>query len=226
MKDEPLPTPAFWRRRIWLLPFGIILAIALWFFLPRPVKPLDFDPDVMARLETEMWRNYYDRNYPQLTIKLWETTRTQFGGSPFSALQIAYHASEAARIFQPSRNRKEAEAALPALQRYYEIIRKQSGGNFDPATVALLELDWWQLRREHAPREKIIEVIAELYGQLNGKPAAVMMDAARYRVEAMSYRDARRRTGLTTEEWNTVEQILRHSYHNLKEAVKPDSQKG
>jgi len=33
----------------------------------------------MARLETAMWRDYYDRHYPTLFYHLYELSRTQFG---------------------------------------------------------------------------------------------------------------------------------------------------
>lgn len=219
MKAEHSRISIFRRRESWLFATAFILLAALWFFLPRPVKPLDFDPDMMARLETQMWRTYYDKNYPELTYQLWEATRTQFGGSPFNALQIAYQAAQAARIFQASRNRDEAEAALPPLLRYYQLLQKQSGNDFDPAVAAAMELDWWQLRREHAPPEKIIAVLSELYGLVNNQSPAVMVDAVRYRVEAMAFRDARRNSGLVADEWNTLEEILRLSYHHLREAV-------
>ncbi|WP_426609054.1 hypothetical protein [Bradyrhizobium sp. McL0616] len=97
---------------------GVALAAALvaaYATVPRRADPRAFDSADMARLETAMWRDYYDKRYAALFYHLYESTRTQFGFSPFRSLHVAFCAAEAARTFQPTRSRWEADAALPAL---------------------------------------------------------------------------------------------------------------
>ncbi|UEM17198.1 hypothetical protein J4G43_024990 [Bradyrhizobium barranii subsp. barranii] len=101
---------------------GIAAAAALvaaYAVIPRPADLRAFDPAEMARLETAMWRDYYDKRHAALFYHLYESTRTQFGFSPLRSLQIALGAAGAARTFQPTRSRREADAALPALVGYY-----------------------------------------------------------------------------------------------------------
>lgn len=204
-----------------LVGLGLFTSLGLWIFVPRAAHPDDFDPDTMARLETEMWQAYYAKDYPTLTLKLWEAVRSQFGGSPYTSFQIALHASEAARLFQASTSREQAQDALPALQSYYTLLQAQTGRQFDPDEAALLELEWWQLRREHASSAEVAQVIARLYAIVNNATPEAMYECAHQRVEAMAYRDARRQSGLSAEEWDTLEQMLRLSYRNLKANINP-----
>lgn len=97
---------------------GIAMSLALvaaYAVVPRQADLRAFDPAEMARLETAMWRDYYDKRYAALLYHLYQSTRTQFGFSPPKSLHIAFSAAEAARTFQPTRSRREADAALPAI---------------------------------------------------------------------------------------------------------------
>src|SRR4051812_37809360 len=76
-----------------LVAFGLG-AYACW---PRKADLRSFDPVAMARLETAMWRDYYDKHYPALFYHLYEVSRAQFGFSPLDSLRIALAAARAAR---------------------------------------------------------------------------------------------------------------------------------
>ncbi|MDI2077250.1 MULTISPECIES: hypothetical protein [Bradyrhizobium] len=68
---------------------GIAAAAALvaaYAVIPRRADLRAFDPAEMARLETAMWRDYYDKRYAALFYHLYESTRTQFGFSPLTRL--------------------------------------------------------------------------------------------------------------------------------------------
>jgi hypothetical protein len=118
--------------------------LAAYAAIPRHADLRAFDPAEMARLETAMWRDYYDKRYAALFYHLYESTRTQFGFSPFRSLHIAFSAAEAARTFQPTRSRREADAALPGLVAYYRDCAPAAPVTFDVEEAARLELDWWQ----------------------------------------------------------------------------------
>ena len=124
---------------------GAIGAYASW---PRQADLRGFEPAEIARLETAMWRDYYDKRYPALFYHLYELSRTQFGFSPLDSFRIALAAAQAAKAFQPTRSREAADAALPPLVTYYRLLASAAPGGFDVAEAARLELDWWQARRE------------------------------------------------------------------------------
>ena len=120
-------------------------AYASW---PRPADLRDFEPAEIARLETAMWRDYYEKRYVALFGHLYQLSRTQFGFAPLDSFRVALAAAKAARAFQPTRSREVTNAALPPLETYYRLLASAVPGGFDAGEAARLEHDWWQARRE------------------------------------------------------------------------------
>jgi hypothetical protein len=96
------------RRAILLILALAVGAAGIYLCWPRKADLRAFDPTGMARLETAMWRDYYEKHYPRLFYHLYEVSRTQFGFSPLDSFRIALSAAQAAKIFQPTRSRAEA----------------------------------------------------------------------------------------------------------------------
>src|SRR5438105_13370192 len=119
------------RRAIILIGALAIAAAAAFAAWPRPADLRAFDPAGMARLETAMWRDYYEKRYPALFYHLYEVSRTEFGSSPSDSVRIALSAAKAAKAFQPTRSRGEAAAALPELVVYYALLRPAAPASFD-----------------------------------------------------------------------------------------------
>jgi len=192
-------------------------AYACW---PRAADLRGFDPAGMARLETAMWRDYYDKHYPTLFYHLYEVSRTEFGFAPLDSLRIALSAAQAAKAFQPTRSREAADAALPQLLSYYRLLASATPGGFDVETAARLELDWWQARREAiAPRDygvTVARVAAITYGKRADDPAMVKSGIGR--AQAMAYRDARGQA-MAAQDWSEIERQLLRAYQELKAAV-------
>ncbi|MBR0910552.1 hypothetical protein [Bradyrhizobium japonicum] len=186
---------------------------------PRRADLRAFDPAEIARLETAMWRDYYEERYGALFYHLYQSTRTQFGFSPMKSLQIAISAAEAARTFQPARSRQEADAALPPLLVYYGELSSAAPTAFDVEEAARLELDWWQARREAVgPRDYGLTIarVAELtYGR---SPDSGIWQFGIVRAEAMAYRDARG-AAITASDWSEIEAQLARAYRSLKASV-------
>ncbi|MDA9506056.1 hypothetical protein XI09_15730 [Bradyrhizobium sp. CCBAU 11386] len=202
---------------------GIAAAAALvaaYAVIPRHADLRAFDPAEMARLETAMWRDYYDKRYGALFYHLYESTRTQFGFSPLQSLHVAFSAAEAARTFQPTRSRREADAALPALVAYYRNFASAASGAFDVEEAARLELDWWQARREAvAPRDyglTIARVAALTYGRSADDSGIRRFGIAR--AEAMAFRDARGEA-INDADWTRIEKQLGEAYRTLKASI-------
>src|SRR5882724_8894262 len=176
------------RRTIIIILALSIGAAGLYAGWPRKPDLRAFDPAALARLETAMWRDYYDKNYPALFFHLYAVSRTQFDFAPLDSFRIALAAAEAARAFQPTRSREAANAALPALVTYYRLLAPAAPVAFDVQRAAGLELDWWQARREAVgPQDygiTVAKVAALTYGKRGDDPA--MLESGIGRAEAMA----------------------------------------
>ena len=199
------------------VPVAALAAYACW---PRTADLRSFDPPAMARLETAMWRDYYEKRYSALFTDLYQSSRTQFAFSPLASLRIALSAAQAAKGFQPTRSRTEAEIAIPDLVTYYDLLRPAAPVAFDSKTVASRELDWWQARRESVgPHEygvTIGKVAALTYGKPEDDPALRAYGVSR--AGAMAYRDALGEA-MTENDWSVIETQLRGAYQQLKMAI-------
>jgi hypothetical protein len=205
-----------------ILALAIVLAVvwggyASW---PRQADLRGFEPAQIARLETAMWRDYYEKRYVALFGHLYELSRTQFGFAPLDSFRIALSAARAARAFQPTRSREAADAALPPLVIYYRLLASAVPGGFDVAEAARLELDWWQARREAVGPGRYGITVARVAAITYGKPAddPSLLISGVGRAEAMAYRDARGQA-MTDPDWLEIECRLRRAYRSLKAAV-------
>ena len=130
------------------------------------------------------------------------------------------NAAEAAKAFQPTRSRGEADAALPALVAYYRDFAPAAPVAFNVEEAARLELDWWQGRREQvAPRDyglTIARVTALTYG--NSADDAGITQFGIARAEAMAFRDARGEM-ITAADWGQIESRLGEAHRSLKASV-------
>lgn len=208
-------------RRTVILALAMILvaggAYASW---PRHADLRGFEPAEIARLETAMWRDYYEKRYVALLAHLYQMSRTQFGFAPLDSFRIALAAAKAARAFQPTRSREAANAALPPLEAYYRLLASAVPGGFDVAEAARLELDWWQARREAVEPEQYGLTVARVAAITYGTPAndPSLLTAGIGRAEAMAYRDAIGEA-MTDLDWSEIECRLRRAYWSLKAAV-------
>jgi hypothetical protein len=208
-------------RKTILAALAAAVLVAAYAIIPRHADLRAFDPAGMARLETAMWRDYYDKRYVALFYHLYQSTRTQFGFSPLQSLHLALSAAKAAKTFQPTRSRAEADAALPDLTAYYRNLASGAPVPFDVEQAARLELDWWQARREAVgPRDyglTIARVAALTYGR-SGDDAGIRQFGIK-RAEAMGVRDARGES-IGEADWVAIEAQLREAYHALKSSLR------
>ena len=138
------------------------------------IRPLHFDPNRVARLETESWQAYYDRRWPAMARVLVAAHREQFGLSPAGALLATISASRAAIAFAPLEG-SDVDAARRHLLAYYRRVRAALGTAADAATLAERELDYWVVHRRLAIARKA------------NPPAAALADAETLRaIEPMT----------------------------------------
>jgi hypothetical protein len=220
------------KRRLWSKPAVKVLALVFiavvgWvvydLYAPRTAHLREFDSDEVARLETAMWRSYYDKQRLRLFNQLSELLRTQYNMPLVRSNQVAYYAADAAFVFTKGKERADYERALPELVKFYQAIRKLSDIPFDPDRAARLELEWWIIHRQrtmHAPGD-LDRALAELQAEIYKVPVERLMEHGRLRAEAMTIRDTKAEAGGVTEaDWAKIDELLHASWRSLAVAVK------
>ena len=216
------------RKKPVLVIVAVIVVVTLaWvlydLYAPRTVQLREFDPDEVARLETSMWRSYYEKQQLRLFKQLSELLRTQYNMPLVRSNQVAYYAADAAFVFKKGKQRSDYEKALPELIKFYQAVRKLSDIPFDADRAARLELEWWIIHREraqHAPGD-LDRALAELQAEIYKVPVERLMEHGRLRAEAMTIRDTKAEAGGVTEaDWARIDELLHASWRSLAVAVK------
>jgi hypothetical protein len=203
----------------------ILIAGVLYdLFYPRQTRLREFDPDEVARLETAMWRSYYEKQRVRLFNEATELLRTQYHMTPVKSNVVAYYAANAAFIFKEGKQRSDYERALPDLIKFYSSLHSMSDIDFDVSKVARLELEWWIVHRERAkhPPGDLDRALADLQAAIYNVPVERVMEHGRLRAEAMTIRDTKAEQGGVTEaDWAKINELLRQSWRSLAQAVNP-----
>jgi hypothetical protein len=214
------------RSKILLSLAALIALLALWitFDLKRTHSTdlRQFDADEVARLETSMWRSYYERRRVRLFRKLAELLRTQYRFSYWKSNRVAFNAARAAFVFKDGRNRADYERALPDLRDFYGAIREAGNIPFDVERAARLELEWWIVHRERARHREgdLARALAEAAAEIYGVPVERMAEHGRLRADAMTIRDTRAEAGGVAEaDWSRIDALLHASWQSLHKAV-------
>lgn len=216
------------KRRRLLVAFLIIVALlAVWavtdLFAPRTSHLKEFDPDEVARLETAMWRSYYDKQQVRLFFQLGELLRKQYHMPLIRSNVVAYRAAKAAFVFKRGKERPDYEKALPDLVKFYQSVREVSDIPFDVDRVAKLELEWWIIhrqRKQHAEGD-LARSLAELQAEIYHLPVEKFIEHGRLRAEAMTIRDDKAEQGGVTEaDWAKIDELLHDSWRSLSAALK------
>jgi hypothetical protein len=126
--------------------FLILAAIAIWaavdLWRPRTTNLRQFDPDDVARRETEMWRSLLRQTNEFASSTRWAgLLRQQYRMPLLRSYVVGFHAAKAAFVFIEGNARNDYEKALPDLQNYYSAIRRISDTPFDIDKASRLELE-------------------------------------------------------------------------------------
>ena len=201
----------------------LICGVLYDLFYPHKTKLREFDPDEVARLETAMWRSYYEKQRVRLFNEATELLRTQYHLTPVKSNVVAYYAANAAFVFKGGSKRSEYEKALPDLIKFYGALHEMSDIDFDVNKVSKLELEWWIIHRQRAqhPPGDLDRALAELQAAIYNMPVERLMEHGRLRAEAMNIRDTKAEQGGVTEaDWARINDLLRQSWRSLAEAVR------
>lgn len=213
-------------RSRWIAAAIVLVGLALVLYDlygPRQGRLSEFDPLVVAEIETRMWRaDQADNDGLQFRLTA-QQLRSQFHLPPLRSYAVAYEMARATYLFDQGRARSEYENALPHLQKYYEAIRRANAGTFDPARAARLGLEAWIVRRqrEEHSTEEMAAAAGALEAVLYGLPPEKLAEHAELRAEALQLRDARAAEGGPSgEEWRRIEDLLHRSWESLWRAAR------
>ncbi len=209
-----------------LLIIGVLPAgwIAFDIYTPNKVDIRQFDADEVARLDTAMWRSYYNRERVRMYRELTELLEKQYKMSFWQRQLVAFYAAKAAFVFKDGKARADYEKALPDLEKFYASIRDISTTDFDAKRAAELELEWWIVHRERKKYKggDLANALAETASAIYNMPKEVFLEHGRLRAEAMKIRDTKAETGgVTEEDWQKIDELLHGSWRSLQSAVKP-----
>ena len=211
------------QKRWWLI---LPLALFLWIFLdlklPSKKDIRQFDPVEIARLDTKMWRSYYDKKKLSLFLQLGTLMRKQFGANFWRSQHIAYCAAKAAFTFQSGSTRADYELALPYLDQYYTQIDKLSRQSFDVSEASLLELEWWIVHRQrdrYGPEDLTIALANSAAILYTVRPES-LLNYGEYRTKAMEIRDNNAADQILNEaDWVSIEQNLTKAWKALYQDI-------
>lgn len=194
---------------------AVVLVLAgsgLRFVFGRP----SFNADKVARAETRMWQAYYTGDKTKLGLQLIAQLRGQYGLSLFEAKEVGELFARSALKFRSASGDWD-QVCLPDLTKAYSLIKQATDARFDPGKAARAELAWWVARRTQGQNsaQQVGEKIARLYGLLYGKDFQAYEKAGLLRAQAAELRDS----GGKDADWVLVEDLLRKSYRELKQAV-------
>jgi hypothetical protein len=202
--------------------FATLAWVAVDLYRPVSSSLKKFDAAETARLETAMWRSYYDKERLLLFRQLAEMLRTQYGLPYLRSYAVAFRAAQSAFVFKEGQGRTDYEKALPDLVKYYAAIREVSDAPFDVERAAKLELEWWIVHRERKrhPRADLDRALAELPAVIYNLPVEKFAEHARLRAEAMLIRDERAEAGgVSEDDWRRIDGLLGASWQSLHRAV-------
>lgn len=185
-----------------------------------------FDPRRVGVRECRAWETYYRREWAAFLIASVGLVRAAFGMSWLRTLVGAWLVLRANQVWAPYPD-NDADAARALMTRFYRLLLRSEGGNFDPRRAAELEVEWWRVHREaqHAPAagrsEELVRALAELYAYSYSVPAAEVRAAAELRAEAMRLSDLWVEAGSDSADPTLAEEraLLVRSYAALLAAV-------
>jgi hypothetical protein len=213
-------------RRILLGVLAVLIVLGVWIAIDlndRSRHTLrDFDPHEVARLETRMWRSYYEHRSLRLFSDLVKLLREQYHLPFWQGTLGAYHAARAAVVFQRGHERPDYLLALPDLISYYTLIDAASLEPLRVPEVSASELEWWIVHRQRTqhPAGDLARALAVEQAGIFHQAVDDFSDHARARAEAMDLCDAgNAHGGASDAAWAQIQNVLDRSWSTLYTVV-------
>lgn len=201
--------------------------------------------DRIARIETELWEAYYERNWPREFRLLVSMHREFMGMSLPPAVRASYLSGRAAMAFAPL-DASDPDKARAFLRRYYVIVRRALGCTAGADDLAERELHYWITHRVVARRRlaavaagrpvddpdleeiaPVSDAFAQLHAGLFNSTPDAMRESGIRRAQAAAVVD-RISGGYSpdvTADWQRVEEYLRQAYRAIERVAQREARK-
>ena len=179
-----------------------------------------FDYKKVARLDTAMWRAYYNHQFIKLFFLLLQVMRSQLRLNWYLTVKMAYYAGWAAADYRLRKGREDYKKTLSNLTKYEKILSEHSIQPFDYEKVARLELEWWDIHRYPKKYKKSLEAsLAETAAVMYGVKPASLAEYANPRAKAMMIPNHKGDKQKIKPDWQKVESLLIKSWRSLHRSV-------
>jgi hypothetical protein len=181
----------------------------------------DFNPERLAYYEAAGWRAYYEHNWLRLLRLLVGICQEQFR-IPFPvSLLAAYYMTRASATWVAVDHNAQKVRALH--EKFYQIAKRYSGLEFDPARAAELEEQYWDVHRRLAAAKQnnkveFVETMVDLHSVVFGISREQAHESAELRVLANNTVDLiTSKTSADPEaDWAKLENFLRQCYRSIR----------
>lgn len=196
----------------------IVLAVvvyALWPRTPALNKPA---PEKIAAQETKAWRALADGQGMAALYRYYLIYDLQYGFSPVRALSLAQQRTGAVGKILKAADEADMENNTRPLTEFYVIVKRDTGAEFDAATLARMDAAVWSSVASKAWGEGLAKQNAALFADLHG--LTELQTAATGKLRAQAFEKAFSGSP-SAGDWSSVRSLLQQSYEALKSAA-PD----
>lgn len=184
-----------------------------------------FNFQKMARLDSDMWRAYYNHQFFKLFLLLIQLMKTQFRFNWFTTLRLAYYSGTAAAYYRIKKHKGvDNDRVLRKLSRFYKLISSNATETFDYEKAAKLELAWWDIhRRSYKNNAELEQSLADGMAAIYNIPASKLREYAHYRAEAMILPRHEGDSQSTPTDWEAITNMLVKAWESLHATVQKRS---
>lgn len=151
-----------------------------------------FDPHAIGRRECGAWVTYYRRQWGRFLLYAIGMVRAGFALPWPHTVYGAWLVLRANQLWAPA-NDNDPEGARRCMRRFYRLVTRRHGEDFDTAEAARLEVEWWRAHREAQHHDggdaELIDALTALYAHVYRVPPDTVRLPASERAAAMTISD-------------------------------------
>jgi hypothetical protein len=194
--------------------------------MKSPASLAKFDPNRLAHYETENYKAYYQKRWLRLLRVSIAMVKVAYQLSLPQAVYGAYLVARAEIAAAPFPN-NDIPRAEAFMQRFFLFLKRIYPLDFDPASAARQEVNWWVVHRRLFAQEQnqeVIDALARASAAFFGRPAESLLEAATWRARGILYSDQWVRSGMQPGSvlLQHEEQALGQGYRLLRQALLAD----
>lgn len=149
---------------------------------------LNYDPSKIGEYEIKWWIAHNDKDKESLKKYLALQNMELYGVDEATAGRMTVFLFTAVKCHDT----RDWTGAVAQMVEFYDLVKQQSGLQFDSHQVAELEVGWWELhdKLEHNPdKTELAVAFAKLYGTIFAFPGEEFIDGGNVRAMATHEHD-------------------------------------